>query len=79
MNRLFVTLCKANLCFNPLKSNLHTNGPQLAWAKSDLPKTFVNFNKKVYPPQEIGEEPRPAVSIRFICSRAVNVLVTYFS
>ena len=46
-----------------ITNNLHTTGPQLAWAKSTLPKTFISNNKKIYPPQEIGEEPRPAVRI----------------
>ncbi|XP_046978572.1 39S ribosomal protein L22, mitochondrial [Vanessa cardui] len=69
MNRISPNFCKVELFFNLLKSNLHTTGPQQAWAKSDLPKTFLTFNKKIYPPQEIGEEPRPA----FVCHQKTNI------
>ncbi|XP_050342146.1 39S ribosomal protein L22, mitochondrial [Nymphalis io] len=69
MNRICPNICKVELYFNFIKSNLHTTGPQQAWAKSDLPKSFLTFNKKIYPPQQIGEEPRPA----FVCHQKTNI------
>lgn len=62
MNLLFKHLFQSSASI--LRNNLHTTGPELAWAKQNLPKTFISNNKKIYPPQEIGEEPRPAVSIK---------------
>lgn len=44
-------------------SSFHTTIPALAWTKSTTPKRFLDYNKKIYPPQEITEEPRPAVNI----------------
>ncbi|XP_034825286.1 large ribosomal subunit protein uL22m [Maniola hyperantus] len=52
-----------------LKNNLHTSARDFAWTKSTLPKRFLQCNKKIYPPQEIGESPRPA----FICHQKTNI------
>ncbi|CAG9563638.1 unnamed protein product [Danaus chrysippus] len=52
-----------------LKSNLHTSPLHFAWTKSNLPKRFLEYNKKIYPPQEIDEEPRPA----FVCHQKTNI------
>lgn len=41
----------------------HSCTPNFAWAKPTTPRSFLEHNKKVFPPQQIGEEPRPAVSI----------------
>lgn len=41
---------------------IHTSAPIAAWVKAKTPKRFLEYNKKVFPPQAIGEEPRPAVS-----------------
>lgn len=68
-------LFQSNFQNTLLTNNLHTTGSHLAWAKSTLPKTFINNNKKIYPPQEIGEDPRPAVSkILIYC----EILSTFF-
>ncbi|XP_063374705.1 large ribosomal subunit protein uL22m [Cydia amplana] len=62
-----------NLCASGLKTiqinSIHTSAPSLAWTKSTLPKNFLSHNKKVYPPQEIGEERRPA----FVCHQITNI------
>lgn len=42
----------------------HSCSSNLAWSKPTTPTSFLEYNKKVYPPQEIGEEPRPAVSLK---------------
>lgn len=47
-------------------SSFHTTTPAVAWTKSTLPKRFLEHNRQIYPPQEIGEEPRPAVNIIFL-------------
>lgn len=43
-------------------NSLHTTIPSPAWTKSELPRNFLRYNKKIYPPGEINEEPRKAVS-----------------
>lgn len=53
-------------------SSFHTTIPALAWTKSTLPKRFLEFNAKIYPPQEISEQPRPAVNI-------INIVVVPLS
>ncbi|XP_045763741.1 39S ribosomal protein L22, mitochondrial [Maniola jurtina] len=63
-NSLFAVTVQCNL-----KNNLHTSARDFAWTKSKLPKEFLQFNKKIYPPQEIGESPRPA----FICHQKTNI------
>ncbi|KAG6464337.1 39S ribosomal protein L22, mitochondrial [Manduca sexta] len=69
MNHLFKNLCLrlGKLNIKPI-NGFHTSATDLAWTKSNLPKTFLAHNKKVYPPQEIGEEPRPA----FVCHQKTN-------
>lgn len=44
-------------------NNFHTSSLCLAWTKSEIPRQFLNHNKKIYPPQNIDEEPRNAVSL----------------
>lgn len=46
----------------------HTSTQCLAWTKSDEPRAFMKYNKKVYPPQSLDEEPRPA----FVCHQKTN-------
>lgn len=58
MNQLFKQLCLASFRINT-SHNLHTSAPAKAWTKSDLPKSFLKYNKKIYPPQDPSEEPRP--------------------
>ncbi|CAH0717221.1 unnamed protein product, partial [Brenthis ino] len=67
MNLLFKNLFQSSASI--IRNNLHTTGPELAWAKQNLPKTFISNNKKIYPPQGIEEEPRPA----FICHQKTNI------
>lgn len=46
----------------PVKK-IHTSISTQAWKPSDEePKKFLEYNKKIYPPQSPDEEPRPAVS-----------------
>ncbi|CAG9791934.1 unnamed protein product [Diatraea saccharalis] len=56
------------MLYNPV-NRLHTCAPILAWSKPVLPMKFINYNKKVYPPQINGEEPRPA----YICHQKTNI------
>ncbi|XP_026765367.1 39S ribosomal protein L22, mitochondrial [Galleria mellonella] len=62
-----------NICAIILKQNninkFHTSTSSLAWTKSNVPKRFLEYNKKIYPPQENGEEPRPA----FVCHQKTNI------
>ncbi|KOB64377.1 Ribosomal protein L22, partial [Operophtera brumata] len=64
MNSLFRVIT------NGLKQqhSLHTCSANLAWSKPNQPKSFLEYNRKVYPPQEIDEEPRPA----FVCHQKTN-------
>ncbi|XP_041972875.1 39S ribosomal protein L22, mitochondrial [Aricia agestis] len=50
-------------------SGFHTTSTSEAWSKSTVPKRFLEYNKKIYPPQEIGEERRPA----FVCHQKTNI------
>lgn len=61
MNKLFKTLCGPSLKTNNILS-FHTSSPVSAWLNNKVPKKFLEYNNKIYPPQAIGEEPRPAVS-----------------
>lgn len=61
MDQIFKKLASLALKVH-ISSSFHTTTPALAWAKTTLPKRFLEYNRKIYPPQEIGEEPRPAVS-----------------
>lgn len=61
MDKLFKRLATLTLRLHSINS-FHTTTPALAWTKSTLPNRFLKYNTKIYPPQEIGEEPRPAVS-----------------
>ncbi|KAI5641996.1 ribosomal protein l22p/L17e domain-containing protein [Phthorimaea operculella] len=61
-------MCQAVIKSNHT-SNFHTAAPTLAWSKATTPKRFLVHNKKIYPPQEIGEEPRPA----FVCHQMTNI------
>jgi len=50
---------------NLLQKLFFHNTPSLsAWKanRENGPTHFLEYNKKVYPPQQPGEEPRPAVS-----------------
>lgn len=50
---------------NLLQKLFFHNTPSLgAWkaSRESGPTHFLEYNKKVYPPQQPGEEPRPAVS-----------------
>ncbi|XP_063823849.1 large ribosomal subunit protein uL22m [Ostrinia nubilalis] len=62
-----------NICLITTKNvnvnMFHTAPASLAWSKSVLPKRFLEYNKKVFPPQEIGEEKRPA----FVCHQLTNI------
>lgn len=40
----------------------HTGSSCFAWSKSEVPKNFIAYNRKIYPPQGLDEEPRKAVS-----------------
>ncbi|XP_023949327.1 39S ribosomal protein L22, mitochondrial [Bicyclus anynana] len=68
MNRFLSNLFARRFQCNT-KNNLHTSGQDFAWTKSILPKSFIQNNQKIYPPQEIGENPRPA----FICHQKTNI------
>lgn len=61
MNHIFKNLTTFTLKVHA-SSSFHTTTPALAWTKSTLPKRFLEYNKKTFPPQGIGEEPRPAVN-----------------
>lgn len=66
MNFLFKKICHVavtNHFTNSINNNIHSSAIVEAWSKSTVPTKFIGYNKKVYPPQENGEEPRPAVSI----------------
>lgn len=43
-------------------NKLHTSSALSAIATTQNPRGWLKYNKKVYPPQKLGEEPRPAVS-----------------
>ncbi|KAI8440176.1 hypothetical protein MSG28_001566 [Choristoneura fumiferana] len=61
-----------NICAPVIKLQInpfHTSTPALAWTKSTLPKKFLEHNNKVFPPQELGEEPRPA----YVCHQKTNI------
>lgn len=78
MNKLLKDICSTALKYNNTHA-FHTSSPVLAWSKSEIPKNFLRYNKKVFPPQEIGEEPRPAVSVyynNFIFYCVFNILIT---
>lgn len=47
---------------------LHTSSFNCAWARPKAPKRFIEHNNKIYPPQAIGEEQRPA----FVCHQKIN-------
>ncbi|XP_013185645.2 large ribosomal subunit protein uL22m [Amyelois transitella] len=65
---VFSSFCSLGWKFG-LSKCFHTSASTMAWSKSKLPKSFIEHNKKIYPPQEIGEEPRPA----FICHQKTNL------
>lgn len=66
MNHIFKKGCSVVMKNHLIGNNFHTAAPALAWSKSEVPAGFLKHNKKIYPPQEIGEEPRAAVSKRKI-------------
>lgn len=45
-------------------SNIHCGSPLEAYQKHSGPKKWLDYNKKIFPPQGPEEERRPAVSIR---------------
>lgn len=52
-----------------LTSNIHTSLNLRIYDEiedKDVSKQWLSYNKMVFPPQEPGEKPRPAVSITFI-------------
>lgn len=63
MNFIFKKICHAVSCNHFTNNSIHTTAIVGAWSKPNAPTKFIGYNKKVYPPQENGEEPRPAVSI----------------
>lgn len=44
------------------KSYVHLDSTLLGYEKNDGPRKFLTYNNKIYPPQTLNEEPRPAVS-----------------
>ncbi|XP_038213197.1 39S ribosomal protein L22, mitochondrial [Zerene cesonia] len=67
MNCLFKTLNTLNIRV-PIH-NLHTTAPTAAWTKPNNPQKFISYNRKIYPPQDPNEEPRPA----FVCHQKANI------
>lgn len=68
MNQLLKNLIITGLKTNQI-TNIHTSSAVSAWSKSNLPKNFIRYNKVVYPPQAINDEPRPA----FVCHQKTNI------
>ncbi|CAK1578307.1 unnamed protein product [Parnassius mnemosyne] len=68
MNHIFKLLPKIGLKTNQILG-LHTNATLSAWVKAKTPKKFLEYNKKIFPPQAIGDEPRPA----FVCHQKANI------
>ncbi|KAL0839515.1 hypothetical protein ABMA28_016219 [Loxostege sticticalis] len=68
MINVFRDLC-STACKNVNINMFHTTPVSLAWSKSVLPKRFLEYNKKVFPPQALGEETRPA----FVCHQLTNI------
>ncbi|XP_072941478.1 large ribosomal subunit protein uL22m [Epargyreus clarus] len=68
MNSLFRKLCLSGGNKNHL-AYIHTTAAPLAWSKANVPHKFIDNNKIVYPPQEIGAEKRPA----FVCHQKSNI------
>ncbi|CAK1551746.1 unnamed protein product [Leptosia nina] len=68
MNQLLKNIAFKNVCAIAV-NNLHTTVPVSAWTKSEIPQSFIRNNKKIYPPQEPFEEPRPA----FVCHQKTNI------
>ncbi|KAK9710708.1 Ribosomal protein L22p/L17e [Popillia japonica] len=50
-------------------NKLHTSSALSAIATTQNPRGWLKYNKKVYPPQKLGEEPRPA----FVCHQKCNI------
>ena len=46
-----------------IKSSLHTSVAAFAGPTTSGPRKWPNYNSKVFPPQQPGEEKRPAVQI----------------
>lgn len=73
MNHIFNKLATYTLKVHA-SSCFHTTTSALAWTKSTFPKRFLEYNKKIFPPQEIGEEPRPAVNTIYYILFALSVI-----
>lgn len=46
------------------KANFSTSSSNSFGIKDMEPKKWLQYNEKIYPPQEAGEERRPAVSLK---------------
>ncbi|CAG9091926.1 unnamed protein product [Plutella xylostella] len=70
MNSLFLKLgINSASVSKSLINNVHTSSALAAWTKPTLPKSFISHNNKIYPPQGLDEEPRPA----FVCHQKTNL------
>nr|ABD36230.2 mitochondrial ribosomal protein L22 [Bombyx mori] len=64
----FKNISVSNLKYNQC-NNFHTNSLHLAWTKATAPKSFIQNNKKIYPPQQMDEPTRPAL----VCHQKTNI------
>lgn len=49
-----------------VSKKFHNSSVLKAWKNDDQePKGFLEYNKKIYPPQSPDEPPRPAVSVLY--------------
>ncbi|KAF4532988.1 hypothetical protein B566_EDAN000677 [Ephemera danica] len=53
-------------------SSIHTGLVMSAWAKPTGPKSWLNYNKKIFPPQDPSEERRPA----YVCHSRANIRIS---
>ncbi|KPI91260.1 39S ribosomal protein L22, mitochondrial [Papilio xuthus] len=67
MNKILKRLFGVGLTPNHVHG-IHTSAPIAAWVQAKTPQSFLKHNRKIFPPQAIGEEPRPA----FVCHQKTN-------
>lgn len=46
-------------------NKLHTSSVLQTYETNKTPRHWLEYNKKIYPPQQPNEEPRPAVRMAF--------------
>lgn len=62
LSQIFSSNVRSVALNNIHKSFVHLDTTLLGYEKSVGPKKWITYNNKIYPPQTLNEEPRPAVS-----------------